>query len=272
MDRPLATLCPKTATILALVLSLLMLPEWALAASITAKDVVQAQQAQQLYKTGRYEDAADIYARLGTKYPDRLVFTRNLGACFYYLHRPDPALSNLREYLRRSKDLTEDDRGEVERWIAEMTRFRAETPSSANADPGEPAPLPATSPAALPGATDTALPAPPEIAKLGTSAPVASPNRVPETTPSAMAGDSIRPAQGAPEEGAMPTVHQEVLDLRPKPASEVNPESGSRWWLWTGIGAVVAGGIVTAVVLSMRNPGRDGTCSSGLNGCVVVGQ
>jgi len=47
------------------------------------------------------------------------VFVRNLGACYYYLRRPDPAMSNLREYLHKKKDIAPDDRP---RWRAGFQR------------------------------------------------------------------------------------------------------------------------------------------------------
>jgi len=77
------------------------------------------------------------------------------------------------------------------------------------------------------------------------------------------------------DSGNPPAGDREALDLRQKPAAEVGGAASgasSHWWLWTAIGAAVAGGIVTAVVLSTRNPGRDGTCSSGLAGCIAVGR
>jgi hypothetical protein len=67
----------------------------------------------------------------------------------------------------------------------------------------------------------------------------------------------------------------EALDLHQKPSAEEGGAAsgaGSHWWVWTAIGTAVAGGIVTAVVLSTRNPGRDGSCSPGLAGCTVVGR
>ncbi len=88
----------------------------------------------------------------------------------------------------------------------------------------------------------------------------------PEATPS----PTVHQAGG----GNASTVGEVALDFSPKPSSEgpaAVTESSSRWWLWTGVGAVVVGGIVTAVALSTRSSGRDGTCSPGLNGCVVVG-
>jgi hypothetical protein len=57
------------------------------------------------------------------------------------------------------------------------------------------------------------------------------------------------------------------------PASEAAAKpAATRWWLWTGIGAVVAAGVVTAVILSTRSPQRDGTCPSGFDGCLPVGK
>jgi tetratricopeptide (TPR) repeat protein len=87
----------------ALCLSMPLCEGRALAAGLTAKDTARAKQARQLYKEGRYEDAAKLFSRLSSAYPDMLVLTRNLGACYYYLRRPEPALSNLREYLRRGQ-------------------------------------------------------------------------------------------------------------------------------------------------------------------------
>jgi hypothetical protein len=37
-----------------------------------------------------------------------------------------------------------------------------------------------------------------------------------------------------------------------------------RWWFWTGIGAVVAGGVVTAVVLSSKSAPKSPACTTGV--------
>jgi hypothetical protein len=97
----------------------------ALAAGLDQKGTADAKEATQLYKQGRYEDAAQIFAKLSLDYPDMEVFERNLGACFYYLRQPEPALSNLRHYLSRKKDITSDDKSVVDRWIDEMESLRA---------------------------------------------------------------------------------------------------------------------------------------------------
>jgi hypothetical protein len=237
----------------ALCLSLPMCEGRAQAAGLSAKDTAKAKEARQLYKAGKYEAAAEIFLRLSNDYPDMLVLTRNLGACYYYLHRPEPALSNLREYLEREQNITPEDRREVEAWIAEMEKLRSQRAAPPSSAPVvAPAPPPSTvaspSPPSMPGPTAAALPRTPATASLPAPAPV-------------------EPVQ-------------EGLDLTQKSAGQEGaaaPESSSRWWLWTGIGAVVVGGIVSIIVWRASSspsptPERDGTCSPGLTGCIVVGK
>jgi hypothetical protein len=160
MDRPLIRLSTGVAIA---AFSLLALPTWptghgqALAAGLGAKETTRAKQARQLYKEGKYEDAAKIFSDLSAERPDVLVFTRNLGACYYYLRRPEPALSNLREYLQRATDLAPDDRAEVERWIVEMERLRDQLTGAASATAAAPAPQ---APSPVPPATAQTSPVP----------------------------------------------------------------------------------------------------------------
>ena len=135
---------------------------------------------------------------------------------------------------------------------------------------------PAETPVALPVAPSTpglveTPPAPPS-ASPGSPEPsalsVAPPARLPAAEP-------VLTSSPPPADTGKLAARQEALDLRQKPASEESAAatgSGSRWWLWTGIGAVVAAGVVTAVVLSTRGPQRDGTCPSGFDGCLQVGK
>jgi hypothetical protein len=157
MDRSLARLLLAIAIGSALCLCFPIREGRALAAALAAKDSAKAKQAQHFYKEGQYEDAAKIFTELSVEYPDKPAFTRNLGACYYYLHRPEPAISNLREYLDRGKNITEKDRTEVERWIAEMEKLRDQTAAAAvvAAPPAAIAPVPVAPPPAV------ALPAPP---------------------------------------------------------------------------------------------------------------
>lgn len=130
------------------------------------------------------------------------------------------------------------------------------TPPAETTQVAAPVAVPASAPpAATPAAAEPAAPV----------APVA-------TEPAAATG-VVSPPSAAIQE---PTrAHEPALDLRQKPVSQKDAaatESGSRWWLWTGIGAVVVAGVVTAVVLSTRGPQRDGTCPLGFDGCLQVGK
>jgi hypothetical protein len=101
------------------------------AGGLTAKETVDAQEAKHLYKSGRYEEAAAIFSRLSAAHPEMTVFTRNTGAAFYYLRRPEPALSNLREYLAKQRNVTAEDKREVDRWISEMEKLREQNATGA---------------------------------------------------------------------------------------------------------------------------------------------
>jgi len=119
------------------------------------------------------------------------------------------------------------------------------------------APAPSESPAA-PVAAAPAVPPP------ASASPVA-----PEPSVPPAAAPVAEPVQ------VFPPPLTAALDLGEKRASEERAaasRSSSRWWLWTGIGVVVVGGVVTAILLATRSPGRDGTCPSGLDGCIPVGK
>ena len=138
----------------------------AAAAGLDKKSSADAKKATQLYKQGNYEEAAAAFLQLSIDNPGMPVFVRNLGACYYYLRRPDPALSNLREYLVKKKDVTPEDRAEVEGWIAEMDQLRQHGSAPAAAalpvapmppaysppPPAAPVVMPETPPAAPPQA------------------------------------------------------------------------------------------------------------------------
>ena len=98
----------------------------ALAAGLDPKGEATAKEASGLYRQGLYEDAAKLFAKLTVDYPDMPIFERSLGACFYYLRKPEPALSNLRNYLVHRQDIPADDKAVVDRWIGEMEKLAAQ--------------------------------------------------------------------------------------------------------------------------------------------------
>ena len=146
------------------------------AAEMDKKGRSDAKTAMRFYKQGNYEDAAKVFLRLSIDYPDMLVFVRNLGACYYYMRRYEPALSNLRDYEHRKKDIAPDDRAEIAGWIGEMERLRDQAAAAAAVPPPAPAvptappdsavapvvapPLPSVTPSA----SETTTAAPPSLA------------------------------------------------------------------------------------------------------------
>ena len=66
------------------------------------------------------------------------------------------------------------------------------------------------------------------------------------------------------------TMSSDPLGISPSPATpapEENPPVYKRWWFWTGLGAVVVGGVVTGVLLSRQSAPQSPACS-GVNSCV----
>jgi tetratricopeptide (TPR) repeat protein len=205
----------------------------AAAAGLDKQSTANAKQATQLYKTGNYEEAAKIFLQLSIDNPSMPVFVRNLGACYYYLRRPDPAMSNLREYLHKKKDIAPDDRAEVEGWISEMTllRQRGSTPTQV-ASPA-PAALPATAPAAAP---------------LPPAAPAAT-----LAVPPAYDAPTQAPATG-PTTATTPDMGSAYARAQVPPPAESGSQDGRKTAIWVlggvGVAALVTGGIFTYLATS----------------------
>jgi hypothetical protein len=195
-----------------LVVTMLALVASARAEGLDTKGDAVAKEATRLYKQGQYEEASKLFAQLSVDYPDMTIFERNAGACFYYLHRPEPALSNLRNYLNHTPSIEPDDKAVVDRWIAEMEKLQAQN-AAASSPPVAPPPAPLPAPAAA-LAPEVAAPAP--------------------------AATSATP--GALDVAAKP-------EPAPEPQSEASPFYKT-WWFWTGVGVVVAGAATTAILLS----------------------
>jgi hypothetical protein len=50
----------------------------------------------------------------------------------------------------------------------------------------------------------------------------------------------------------------------PQPAQVSDSPVYARWWFWTGVGAVVVGGVVTAVLLGRNSGQKSPTCDQGV--------
>jgi hypothetical protein len=235
MDSPLRKIV--AAAVLALLTSASTVTP-AAAAEMDRKAKADAKAALVAYKEGRYEDAAKLFVSLSVDHPDMLVFVRNLGACYYYLHRPEPALSNLRDYLHRKKDITAEDRQEVERWIDEMSQERSRSAG---------APAPAVAIAPVPAGAAAAVPEAPVAQSPGAAA---APSEAALQAPgdsaivSAPPGDQSHGsaiAAPAPAAGAATVVTPPVPDTK---TSRIGPAT----WVLGGVGGL---GLVTGTVFAV---------------------
>lgn len=91
------------------------------------------------FAASEYQAALDIYARLyaRTLHP---TYLRNIGRCYQNLGQPDKAISAFREYLRKAKTVTADERTEVEGFIREMEALERSQEEKAKAPAAAPAP------------------------------------------------------------------------------------------------------------------------------------
>jgi hypothetical protein len=196
------------------------------------------------FAKGEYEKALDLYAELFAENNDP-VYLRNIGRCYQKLRRPEKSIDAFREYLRRAH-VRPAERDEINGFIKEMQELQASQagasptapPAAASPKPFEPAAPPApSSPAAAPAPASAVPPAPPP-----TSATVAS------ETASAPGATLVSTSEPHPDEG------------------ESRPIT-KQWWFWTGIGAVVVAGVVTAIVLSSGHSAVIPPCPSSTTTC-----
>jgi hypothetical protein len=196
----------------------------ALAGAAQAGGAKEEKKAIQSFAAGRYDEALEIYAKL---YADSLnpVYLRNIGRCHQKLKQPDKAIESFRDYLDKGKNISADEKAQVDGYIKDMEALRDE---QAGRPPA--APVPAASPA--PVQPIPAAPGP------GPSAPPPGYTALPAT------------AYPAPPPAYPPGQDQPAGTLVAQPQPAQSEPVYTKWWFWTIIGAVVVGGVVTAVVLS----------------------
>jgi hypothetical protein len=171
--------------------------------------------ARESFAAGRYDEALEAFAKL---YAETLnpIYLRNIGRCHQKLREPQKAIDAFHDYLAKGKKISPDERSEIDGYIKEMEALRDEQAKAATPPPPPPV---------QPIATPQPNPPPPSYAPAPSYAP----------PPAAYAP----PPQGTliSQPGQAP------------PPSESSPFY-TRWWFWTAVGVVVAGGVVAALVLS----------------------
>lgn len=212
------------------------------------------------YNLGYYEDAARHYEEAYRQVPDpALLF--NIGQAYRLAGKPDRAVTAYRSYLR-AVPADAANRVQVERRIPELEKLMDQMRSEQTAPPGET--LPTAPPAASPPAVQVrgGVPAGPPAAFPPAPFPPATQwqsSAPPAAAPPLWQGASNAPMPAAPASpwSAPPATQPMVVvptgaDLSTPaaaPAAE-SPSVFTQWWFWTGVGVVVAAGVVTAIVLS----------------------
>jgi tetratricopeptide (TPR) repeat protein len=88
--------------------------------------------AREMFAMGRYEEALAIYAKLysETAHP---TYLRNIGRCYQNLGQPEKAISSFEEYLRQGRNVSAEQRSQVEGYIREMQGLKAKQTAEAAA-------------------------------------------------------------------------------------------------------------------------------------------
>jgi hypothetical protein len=162
-------------------------------------------EARKAYAAGRYKDAVEIYSNLyaTTLHP---TYLRNIGRCYQNLEEPQLAIKSYQEYLRKGS-VPPVERREIDGFIAEMEALKRQQAAST---PGPAPPAPAPPAPAMPAAA--------------APAPYSAVEDTPVPSAAQSSSSSATLAARAPE---------------PEPAST---PFYTRWWFWTVLGLVVAGG------------------------------
>ncbi|MES1157868.1 MAG: hypothetical protein ABUL67_02090, partial [Haliangium ochraceum] len=180
-------------------------------ASTAAARQARGEAAAKAYVRGQYEEALAIYIDLYAQSNGRPEYLRNIGRCQQKLNRHGPAIESFREYLRKAKNITAEEKTEVRGFIAELEAARAG--SSGTGGPATPA---------GPGPAAAAVPptAGPTIAPSVSEAPQAA-------APTVGTGPATTVGTGpAPTAGTGPTSPPGPPEAAPAPAPWSPPSGG----------------------------------------------
>jgi hypothetical protein len=184
---------------------------------------------------GNVEEGIGILADLYIDTNDP-TFIYNQGRCFEQNGQNEQAVLRFKEYLRKAKKLKPADSNAIQKKIDDLQAGNHESnPVPAPAPAPQPIPLPNT---ALSAPSPTAAPPPPATVTV-TAATVPPPDLPPA---------SLNVSQTA------------ELPNEPAPSSPVY----KRWWFWTGIGVVIGGGVITALLLGNKSAATRSTCDVGV--------
>jgi hypothetical protein len=175
---------------------------------------------------GNYQKGSEILVRLFIQTRDP-VYLFNQGRCYQQNHRWAEALDRFREYLRKAPDLDDRAKEDTRKHIAEC---EAHLPKGAVIPQESPEPESVQS---KPAAKEPVVPA---AESAGVSAPANAtiPSPAPALVPEAASRNRV-----------------DLTTTAPAPSEpQAEPSIFSRWWFWTAVGVVVAGGVTAGLLLT----------------------
>lgn len=137
----------------------------------------EEKKAIQSFAAGRYDEALEIYAKL---YADTLnpVYLRNIGRCHQKLKQPEKAIESFQDYLQKGKNISADEKVEINGYIKDMEALRDE---QARQQQPAPPPTPVAPVQPIPPAPGPSVTAPGYAAQPTTS-PYPAPRRAPTSS------------------------------------------------------------------------------------------
>jgi len=193
------------------------------------------------YKLDKYPNALAEYEQAYIAKQDP-SFLYNIAQCHRLMGNRVEAIRFYRRYLKDAPNAPNKD--VAEKHIKDLEAALASSP-----EPAAIAPRPAHA-AAVPALTPT-----PATATVPPSSPASSPASPPGSSP----GATLALAAPPPPTSTDTRLGVGAADNVP-PSSDDEHPIYTRWWFWTGVGAVVAGGVL---ILLLAN--RDPACPAGRN-------
>jgi len=195
------------------------------------------------YDLGHYDEAAKHYDAAYTLVQDP-AFLFNIAQSYRMGGKLDQALDRYRAFLRKAS-ADAPNRNTAEKFVQEIKRRLEEKKEPAPIAPAEAVPVK-------------------EPVLLG---PTPAPNPPPAETPAAGASNAA-PLPAAPIAVPIPPLVDNSTNLTsaPVPAEQTSIDRPiyKKWWFWTGVGAVVVAGTVTALLLANQSSspcsGTGATC------------
>jgi tetratricopeptide (TPR) repeat protein len=193
-------------------------------------------QGDAFYKLDRYANALQEYEQAYLAKPDP-SFLYNIAQCHRLMGDKAEALKFYRRYLKDAP--AAPNREVAEKHIKDLeAALAAGTPTPAPASPPA-APAPAGAPMPPPAAAGAPMPPPRPAAPPATNLALAAP---PPSATDAPSGGTLAAAPQGSRRGDDQPIY-------------------AKWWFWTGVGAVVVGGLLLAISAKKSDP----SCPAGWN-------